>query len=178
MDDEKDLQEDNGFFTFDNNYPPFFIKPPSNQEKDCKESMQGIVTQYLQESYKDGIKHPDAILRNGLSAGEAGMIYFRELNEKRKKSGQEDDIVYSQHLIRVIAEALNKHMNINVYVSPFKDKFQTFINNDLFDSAHCKKKVMPAIKMFLNSTNMKTKGYTAKLRLVMADVEQSFSQSV
>ena len=186
--DEHDVfNNDNGFFQYDNSCPPLFITPPSHQVQDCKESMKGIVTHYLQDSYKDGMKHPDTILRNGLSAGEAGMIYFRSTHEKRKKAGQDDDddddddddgngkvVVYSQHIIRVIVKALKVHMNIDVQTFPLQQTFQKYINDELFNTKKCQKNVMPAIKMFLNSVNLKTKGYTANLRKVMYDVEQSF----
>ena len=82
--------DDNGFFEYNKNYPPLFIKPPVHQEVDYKQSMEGSITSYLQDSKTTGTKHPDAILPNGMCAGEAGVLYFREINHKRKKDSHID----------------------------------------------------------------------------------------
>jgi len=159
---------DDGYFVYDDNFPPMCVKPPSDQVDDFKESMDGAVTAYLQESYKDGPKHEDTVLPNGLSAGEAGVLYFRELNQKRRKS--EKMSIDVMKIIQRIASSLHRHMGIDVSQPRCDVIFTKYINPDLFQTKQYKRTLMPAIKSFLSEVNMKTKGYTSKLRNVMSDI--------
>lgn len=171
MDEKKDtsqfgLAREDEFFRYDDSYPPLCIKPPSDQENDFKLAMEGAVTRYLQDSYKNGLKHEHAILDNGLSAGEAGMFYFRELYHKRRKIERVN--IDIDKLILHIRGAMFTHMNIDV--GQHEKFFRRHIHPKIFQNRQYKRTLTPAIKAFLKDINMKTKGYTSKLRNVMADI--------
>jgi hypothetical protein len=162
-------ESDNGYFTYDDRYPPICVKPPENQLNDYKESMEGAVTSYLQESYKDGLKHEDTILPNGLAVGEAGIFYFRELNHKRRKIEK-----CSMDVLQImdrITDSIQKHMGFNIKTSEYQSVFEKHINHKLFKTKQYKRKLLPALKLFLTEINMKTKGYTSKLRNVMSEID-------
>lgn len=167
---ESEMDEnDTGYFTYDDRYPPICVKPPEAQLPDYKEAMEGAVTSYLQESYKDGIKHEDTILSNGLAVGEAGVFYFRELNHKRRKIEK-----CSMDVLQImdnITASIKKHMEIDIRTSQYQSIFEKHINHKLFKTKQYRRKLLPALKLFLTEINMKTKGYTSKLRNVMTEID-------
>jgi hypothetical protein len=168
---EKMNKQDDGFFHYNDNFPPLCIKPPKHQEiefNDCMEN--GVIITYLQESYKDGIKDPNNILPSGLSAGEAAVLYFRDINDKRKKSLYTS--VDVQNVINQIIENMNIHMGIDVKDTRYI--FDKYINQNIFHSKQYKKRVLPALKAYLKDVNMKSKGYTHKLKNVLNDVSDDF----
>ena len=69
---------DDGYFHYDNNYPPMFVQCPEQQQKACKDVMRVAIMGYLRSSHQDGLKHHNAILDCGMSAGEAAVNYLRE----------------------------------------------------------------------------------------------------
>jgi hypothetical protein len=163
-------EEDDGYFHYDDRYAPLCTKPPPHQLSDFQNSMQGVVTQYLQESYKDGVKHTDAVLSNGLCAGEAAVLYLREQNSKRSRAERINH--WQQALLQKIAQALWEHMEIDARQPRFTHTFQKHINQDLFAEKQYQRRLMPAIKAFLKEVNMKTKGYTYKLRQIMSELQK------
>jgi len=165
-------ESDNGMFEYNLNYPPLCVKPHPHEMNDFKSSMNTAVTSYLQDSYRDGLKHEDTILASGLSSGEAGVLYFRELNHKRMKC--EKSLVDVNRYLDVIAKSLEKHLGVDV--CRFKSVFDKHINVKLFQTKQFFRKVNPAIKLFLKEIDMKTKGYTSKLKSVMHDVRNLESE--
>lgn len=71
---------DDGYFYYDMNTPPLCFKHTVARDVDKD------VIQYLQQSYRFGEKHENTLLPCGLTAGEAAMLYFRQLYQKRGKS--------------------------------------------------------------------------------------------
>jgi len=163
-------ENDTGYFIYDDRYPPICIKPPENQLNEYKDSMEGAVTGYLQESYKDGLKHEDTILSNGLAVGEAGVFYFRELNNKRRRI--EKCSMDAIQIMDNITDSILKHMGIEIKSSPYQAVFEKHINHKLFKTKQYKRKLLPALKLFLAEVNMKSKGYTSKLRNVLAEIDE------
>ena len=130
--------------------------------------MEGAVTNYLQESYRDGMKHEHAILSNGLCASEAAVYYFRELNHKRRKCDKSSTDV--QRALNTIIKSLERHLGVDISRPQCKTSFDRHINIKLFATRQFQRKILPAIKAFLKEINMKTKGYTSKLKSVMNDI--------
>lgn len=157
---------DTGFFDYDDRYPPFCVRDVRTRVPD--EVVDGQITQYLQESYKEGIKHANAILPSGLSAGEAGVMYLRKMNNKRRRTDKVDLDV--DQILAQVAESLKRHMGIDVTSPLHRPIFQRHLTSDVFQTKQYRRKMMQAIKSFLKEANMKSKGYTAKLRNVMTSI--------
>jgi hypothetical protein len=156
---------DDGYFTYDDKYPPICIKPPLNQLEEYKQSMEGAITSYLQDSYKDGVKHEDAILANGLAVGEAGVFYFRDLHNKRRKP--EKQYPELNPIIEKIIDSIKQHMNIYVSWAAVEQS----LTPRLFQTKQYPKKLLMILKKILSDMNMKTKGYTAKLKQIIQDID-------
>ena len=160
--------DDTGFFVYDSAYPPICVRPPPELASEYKEPMDGTVTAYLQESYREGTKHEDAVLSNGLTAGEAGVLYFRELKCKRRKCERTNPDI--SRVMEYVRHALHKHMGISFSDTTYDAVFNRHITPDIFTTKQYKRVLTPAIKLFLKEINMKTKGYTSKLRNVISDI--------
>lgn len=157
---------DTGFFEYDDRFPPFCIRDA--RTKVPEEVVDAQITQYLQESYKEGIKHADAILPCGMSAGEAGVMYLRKMNSKRRRLDKVD--VDVDQILKHITESLRRHMDIDVTSRQHRPIFLRCVTPEVFQTKQYRRKMMQAIKLFLKEANMKTKGYTAKLRNVMTTI--------
>lgn len=162
--------KDTGYFQYDDRYPPLCVTAVTHVDERMIDTQ---ITDYLQESYRSGIKHVDTILSSGLSAGEAGVIYIRKLNNKRRRNGQ--TVVDVNSVRKHVAESLYRHMGIDVYSSVYIDTFQRHVSKEIFQTNQYRRKLMQAIKQFLKDVNLKTKGYTAKLRNVMTTVNAQLS---
>lgn len=155
--------DDDGYFHYDVNYPPLYVKPPAHQENDFTATMKRAVLQYLQESYKIGIKHSQNITESGLSAGEAGVLYLRQITKKKKK--QRNIQLFNQqknrHLLDLLKRRMKQYMKIDT------DKTASIWNKhvtvELLGCKQQKKVLLTAIKAYLAEINQKTKGYTLKL---------------
>ena len=104
---------DTGYFEYDDNYPPMCIKLNSGFNPSTINKIDNEIIAYLQDSYRTGLKHDHAILSCGLSAGEAGVLYFRKLNNKRRKLDKID--INVEKMIYNISESLERHMDINLH---------------------------------------------------------------
>lgn len=162
-------EDDDGLFRYDDTFVPLCVKPDDHQLPEYKQSMNGAVTTYLQESYKDGMKPENFILENGLSVGEAGVCYFRDLNCKRRKG--EKVIVNAPELIRVLKESLEKNLGVNLSDTKYLIVFEKHVNVKLFQTKQYEKRILPAIKSFLAEVNLKTKGYSKKLKTIMENIK-------
>lgn len=156
-------EDDTGYFYYDDGYPPLCVR--QGKPNACLDS---DIIEYLQESYKEGLKHEDAILHSGLSAGEAGVMYLRKLNNKRRRVNSTDVNVdaFRQH----VAESLRRHMDIDVSNPDIGHVFNQFITPEVLQTNVHRRKLVHALKLFLREINLKTKGYTAKLRNVMTTI--------
>lgn len=157
---------DSGFFEYDDRYPPLCVRDVRAQVPE--QVVDAHITQYLQDSYKEGVKHTDAILPCGMSAGEAGVMYLRKMNSKRRRSDKVD--VDMDQLVALITGSLQRHMGIDVTVKPLRAMFARCLTPDVFQTKQYRRKIMQAIKLFLKEASMKSKGYTAKLRNVMTTI--------
>lgn len=157
---------DQGFFEYDDRYPPFCVRDAT--AKVPEEEVDGQITQYLQESYKEGVKHADAILPSGLSAGEAGVMYLRKMNNKRRRLDKVD--VDVDRILHHVTDSLQRHMDIDVTSAQHRAVFQRCLNLEVFQTKQYRRKLMQAIKLFLKEAHMKSKGYTSKLRNVMSSI--------
>jgi hypothetical protein len=158
-------QEDTGYFVYDDQFPPLCVR---ERKQTNKENLDTDIIEYLQESYKEGLKHEDAILKSGLSAGEAGVIYLRKLNNKRRRVNSTD--VNVDTLKMHVAESLRRHMDVDVFSPDLVDAFNKYVTADVLQTNVHRRKLVHALKLFLREINLKTKGYTAKLRNVMTTI--------
>lgn len=157
---------DTGFFEYDDRYPPFCVREARHVLPE--EVVDAQITQYLQDSYKEGLKHEDAILSSGLSAGEAGVMYLRKMNNKRRRLDKSD--IDIDRAMRYIAESLKRHMDLDVNAKAYRPIFLRVFTPEVFQTKQYRRKIMQTVKLFLKEANLKTKGYTAKLRNVMTSV--------
>jgi len=158
---------DSNHFEYDDNYPPLCIKESKTAQQ--PELTQKTVMNYLHESYKDGIKHENVILSNGLSVGEAAVFYFREVNHKRQKCLTDDN---PHELRSKLESSINYHFNVKLKENQrWHTLFQqTFTMKTLRN----KKRILPALKSFLTQINLKSKGYTAKVREIIQELHLGF----
>jgi hypothetical protein len=169
---------DNGFFVYSDKYPPICVAPPKHQEKDFSLSMNRAVTHYLRESYEHGLKHPDVILPCGLAVREAAVLYFRDLNVKRKLS--EKQVNFCDFITKLINDSLIKHMDIHVQNVEYMHIFDEIITpcvkayegNDHFFF----KKLTIQLKQFIKHINRTEKGYTIKLKNVVDEINSNLNE--
>jgi hypothetical protein len=158
---------DRGYFEYDDKFAPLCVRDVRIVQSDAIVDAQ--ITQYLQESYKEGIKHSNAILPSGMSAGEAGVMYLRKMNNKRRKVEKVD--LDTDQIIANIGESLKRHMDIDILADEkYRSAFMKHITSDLFQTKQYRRKIIQVIKLFLKEMNLKTKGYTSKLRNVMTTI--------
>ncbi len=152
-------ENDDGYFHFDKNHPPMYI---SEDTKTNNEFIQESIKQYLRSSYQTGIKHPNAILDSGLTAGEAAMIYLRNFKDKQQ-STVSLPLMESLSLIiqtrmgfdpNEYQEAFNKHLQLSY---PFDANIDT--------------KLSYGLKAFLKEINKKPKGYTYLVKNIIQDIK-------
>jgi hypothetical protein len=158
-------KEDDGYFHYDTKYPPLYVKPPPHQLADYEQSMHGAVLQYLQESYKLGQKHFNNILSSGLSAGEAGIMYIRELNDRRKRETSTEDELNASRIMDQVVKNMKLYMNVDV--NRTRIIWDKHIHESIFQGKNYKKRLLPAIKSYLGEIDEKTKGYTSRLNSVI-----------
>jgi hypothetical protein len=162
---------DDGFFHYNNNYPPLFFKPPPHQINQFSQAMVGCLNNYLKDSYKNGIKHHNTILNGGITVGEAAVLYFREQNDKRNMHKQTIDPRIEDMIIE-IRELLNKKFGIDLKNFQIEEKFNEHVKIEKIQIRNFGKKILPELKKFLNEINFKCKGYTQILKQIVQDVEQ------
>lgn len=168
--------DDDGKFHYNLNYAPLCFKPPEHQIEDCKEVMKTALYDYLQQSLKNGAPfHEDVVLDSGLTAGEAGVLHFRETTQKRRKASDPMEMDRRQGL-QIIMKALHNHMDIDVNANNHvKECFHRFVTGSIFDTTNLNRQLLSTLKCFLREANLKTKGYTGKLRLVIEQIEREIN---
>lgn len=158
-------------FVYDSRYPPICVQPPTDQMPECQRTMECAVTSYLKESYRHGLKHEHAILGSGLSAGEAGVLYFRDLHLKRHKQ-QSEPSVNLRELQDRLAEIVGRYFQINM--NQHRESFNRHVDAQVLEQNHRAKnhQSLPnAIKTFLAENGLKNKGYTNRLQHVFRELE-------
>ena len=169
---------DDGLFHYDTDFPPLNVEPPRWQQATFRDCMQkGVILGYLQDSYRFGLKEANTVLPCGLTAGEAAVLYFRNANKKHDTHSSQTiaktpRALDNEYLQRT-ATGLREHMGIDVSKDPLKTLFECHFNVLLFESRNWKKNFQTTIKTFLGAANLRIKGYTAKLKLVVEDVLRS-----
>jgi hypothetical protein len=154
-------EKDDGYFHFDKNHPPMYI---AEDEKADNEFIQDSIKQYLRSSYQNGIKHPNAILDSGLTAGEAAMIWLRNFKDKQQET---TSLPLMESLSLIIKnrmgfdpneyqEAFNKHLQISY---PFDRNIDA--------------KLSYGLKAFLKEINKKPKGYTYLVKNIILDIKHT-----
>lgn len=168
---------DQGFFHYNDLYPPLCVEPAPQEVDLFRQAMDGAVTAYLQESYREGIKHENAILRNGLCVGEAALYYFRELHHKRRKCDFSNTEV--QQIILSIQKLVEQLFNVDLQTGRPSVLFRKYINPSLFHgknqgpmSQPHARRILPALKNLLGDLNQKSKGYMVKLKKAMTEIQK------
>jgi len=169
--------EDDGKFHYNLHYAPLCFKPPEHQIEDCQEIMKTAVADYLQQSYKNGGPfHEHVVLDTGLTAGEAGVLHYRESIQKRRKAS--DPLEMDRKIgLQIIIKALQDHMGISITGSTdIKECFDRFVTSSVFEASNLNRQLLSTLKCFLKEANLKSKGYTSKLRLVIEQIERDINQ--
>jgi hypothetical protein len=163
---------DDGFFHYDTEFPPLNVEPPTWQQAIFRDCMrQGVILAYLQESHKFGVKDSNTVLPCGLTAGEAAVLYFRTTNKKHNSTGPVKPVKTADNeYVQRTVTGLRVHMGIDVSKEPLQTLFACHFNSQLFDSRHWKKNFQTTLKTFLGAANLRIKGYTSKLKIVVEDV--------
>ena len=166
---------DDGFFHYNAEFPPLNVEPPMWQRETFKDCMQqGVILAYLQESYKFGLKDCNTVLPCGLTAGEAAVLYFRTSNKKPNSRLTPSNLkpvkTADNEYVQRTATGLREHMGIDVSKEPLQTLFACHFNAQLFDSRQWKKNFQTTLKTFLGAANLRIKGYTSKLKIVVEDV--------
>lgn len=167
-------------FEYDQKFPPLCFNPhDENTLMDFDMSMQGILQDMVKDSIDTGMKDVQAVLKNGLTIGEAALIIVKENKIEQNflyQNPRRKDVLYSDEklFLDLIEKQLIEKMevesnNINHIL------FQKHMNKEFFHSKHPKKQFMYNVKNFLSEIGLKTKGYTAKLNQVVAIFEKEFS---
>ena len=68
-------------FVYDDAYPPLCCR--SDREVDLN-VIRKAIGMHLVESSRDGVKHPDALLECGMTAGEAAVFHIRDISNRRR----------------------------------------------------------------------------------------------
>lgn len=161
--------DDDGFFEYNDHFPPLCIRPSSKtQEQEFKASMNGSLTHYLQESYRDGLKHEHSVLPNGMTAGEAGVLYFRNMHEKRRRN--ERGHLDVDRVFGIIQEGLKKYFNLDASKPPYDRAFYNHVSASYFRSKQMDKKLTASLKNFLTEISQKPKGYTTVLKNLVSEI--------
>ncbi len=153
---------DDGFFHYDNNYPPLFIQPPESQTENYQICMKTAIGYYLQSSYKSGIKQPNSILDSGLTAGEAALLHFRNFRDKQMAST-------NKVLLESIRQAIKNNMNFDPYDT--KEIFYKHLLLVNSTDTNIDQKMLSGIKSFLKEVNQTPKGYTYILKKIIQDIQ-------
>jgi len=90
------------------------------------------------------------------------------MNSKRRRMDKVD--VDVDQILSHVTSSLKRHMEIDVTSKKYRPIFLRCLTPEVFQTKQYRRKMMQAIKMFLKEANMKTKGYTAKLRNVMTTI--------
>jgi hypothetical protein len=153
---------DNGYLTYDDNYPPICIKPTVSSKYNSKRAMSGIVLNYLKDSHKNGIKHPNTVLDSGMTAGEVAVYHLRNTHNEKTEKKQNSKLSKTFDIFQKLMEMLENDMDIDMRQN--EHIFVEYVNPDTFSNGTIDNlKLLPSIKAFLNHINKKDKGYTLKL---------------
>jgi hypothetical protein len=167
---------DNGMFVYDDRFPPLCIHSHQpHMLQHAAQAMGGAITQYLQESYREGLKHEHSILPSGLSVGEAGVLYFRELHSKRRRL-QPQNIDIDQLYLNLL-HLVSLHLQVDLSSALERATFDSYLQPVMHQCKQPVRKILPALKRYVQEHALKTKGYTAKLRLIMRDLHSSTEES-
>jgi hypothetical protein len=153
---------EDGFFHYDSNYPPLFIQPSESQKENYRICMKTAIGCYLRSSYEKGLKHPNAILDSGLTAGEAALLHFRNIKDQEM-------IPTNTAFVESIRQSIKNNMNFDPY------EYQEIFNKHLLvvnpTDSNLNQKLLSAIKLFLKEVNQTPKGYTYILKKIMQDIQ-------
>ena len=165
-------EHDNGRFEYDMTHAPLCVKPPAAQIPAFQKAMTSAVIDYLRDSHHHGIKHHNSILPNGLSAGEAGMIYFRQRGcfPKRGTPAEANHQMSHEELMEYTLLSVTHHFHIVVQ----RDLFFKFVNASTFSHVEIEKHLIRDLRRFFQKTKIRKKGTNALLRAVVKDVKNHF----
>ncbi len=134
---------------------------------------QGVILSYLRDSHRSGVKEANTILPCGLTAGEAAVLYFRQMNQKQSvERTVETPVKPDNEYYQKTVTSLLEHMGVDVRAPHLSTLFECHFNHSFFENKNWKKNFQMTLKTFLGAANMRSKGYTAKLKLVVMHVTQ------
>lgn len=149
---------DTGTFEYDFAYLPLGIRPPDSQLHAFKKAMQSAVMDYLRESHSSGVKHPDAILASGMTAGEAAVQYFRQ----RGKVCQFEEC---PNLSSFVAQDVFKVMKLKI-AEPL---FSKHVHQGIFSRPDFSRKLFLGLKAYFKEAGLRGKQYKTYLPTIVKD---------
>lgn len=155
-------EHDTGYIEYDNRFPPICIRPYEIDSYDVDAEMSGIVLQYLRESHREGIKHPNTVLPSGITVGEAAVYHLKDTHNNKQEKKDQPRMSKSLDIFQKLMEVLEQDMDINM--THYEQIFIEYVNPDLFCSKNVDSlRLLHSIKAFLTRIDKKDKGYTLKL---------------
>ena len=174
--------EENGYFRYDMDWPPLCVAPqdgmlhtaaavstpPSHLSWDT-------VHDFLRESWTQGLKHQDAVLRTGLHAGEAAMLYLRRCG-KPPSLPPVGPTAESARVQQDLVQALNTRLNIrcegsHVLSSLFRHHFSPTVTSPPLS----RRKLEKAFRKFLSESQKKTKKNIGQVRQLLQDLQTRYT---
>src|SRR5678816_1811917 len=142
---------------------PLCVKP---SEPVNSQIMATCVIDYLRDSYQHGLKHHNAILSTGCTAGEAAVEFFR----KRGKLCPSQNKLTADQVTPFILKAVRKHVTIPFSISTFKQHVHSL--HDVIRPHGVSRKFLQELKNFLRAIGVKRKVYCSIVPKIMADVKR------
>ncbi len=140
--------DDNGFFEYNFQYLPLCVKPSEHQMLLQKEIMQSALINYLRDSHQNGMKHENAILPSGMSAGEAGVQYFRQRGKACLSKNEQTGYDLAQ---LVESRIMN---DLEIQSLPCLDIFSKCITPGLFVNPHFSKKLVRSLRNYFKEIHI------------------------
>lgn len=150
------------YFHYNLKFPPTFFEPPKNQIEDCEHVMKSAVLNYLRSSCHDRIKHHNAILNSGLTAGEAAMLHLQAKDSSSRTS--------KGPMYNFLCDCIKTHFGVNPDDYP-NINYHLAIEN--VPDQQLEAKIRHCIKIFLQEINLKSKGYTFILKTIVAQMREA-----
>ncbi len=156
-------------FVYDDAYPPLCCR--SDREVDLN-VIRKAIGMHLVESSRDGVKHPDALLECGMTAGEAAVFHIRDISNRRRPVREDARTMEWMNFVRV---SLERHFQLRLD-GAVGESFARHVSPSMFETKQLTKHLSVALKHFLSEIQLKEKGYTSQLKLVLEDVEKKWNQ--
>lgn len=163
---EKKRMFGSDYFQYSRRFAPSCFQPPECQLPQFEQVMKFAILDYQQSSAQLGIKHHNALMSSGLTAGEAGMIALQ-----MKKGVVEKRTPIFQFLV----DCMKQYFDVNA-----EDHENAMLHLMLGDipTPQLESRATIAIKAFLRDVHYKSKGYTFQLKQIVQELKLAREQGL